>query len=130
MGKVTLEETWEEIKTEAKVDVFTRLAEAVAASESIPALVAEINAVLPEGYEVREKSRPEAESAEDMSDPKNWKRGDIVECVRDYYDQFSKGTLYAVDCPGERITVDVDDCGDRNGIGSHFFKFHSRQVTK
>ena len=55
MGKVTLEETWEEIKAEAKVDVFTRLADAVASSESIPALIAEINAMLPEGYEVTRK---------------------------------------------------------------------------
>jgi len=55
MEKVTLEETWHKINAEAKVDVFTRLASAVAASESIPALIAEINAMLPEGYEVTRK---------------------------------------------------------------------------
>ena len=51
-GKPTLEETWHAIKQEAQIDVFTRLSEAVAASESIPALIAEINSMLPEGYEV------------------------------------------------------------------------------
>lgn len=51
-SKPTLEETWHGIENAAKVDVFTRLSAAVAASESIPALIAEINAMLPEGYEV------------------------------------------------------------------------------
>ena len=51
----TIEETWHKTKQEAKVDVFARLAEAVAASDSIPALIAEINAMLPEGYEVTRK---------------------------------------------------------------------------
>lgn len=54
-SKPSLEETWDRIEKAAKVDVFTRLAEAVAASESIPALIAEINAMLPEGYEVTRK---------------------------------------------------------------------------
>lgn len=56
----TLEETWDVIEESAKVDVFARLSDAVAASESIPALIAEINAMLPEGYEVREKAKPPA----------------------------------------------------------------------
>jgi hypothetical protein len=51
-SKPTLEDTWYAINEEAKVDVFTRLSEAVAASESIPALIADINSMLPEGYEV------------------------------------------------------------------------------
>ena len=54
-NKPTLEDTWYAINEEAKVDVFTRLASAVAASDSIPALIAEINAMLPEGYEVTRK---------------------------------------------------------------------------
>ena len=51
----TLEETWHAINEEAKVDVFTRLAYAVISAEAIPALIAEINAMLPEGYEVTRK---------------------------------------------------------------------------
>ena len=54
-SKPTLEETWHKIKQDSKVDVFTRLYEAVVASESIPALIAEINSMLPEGYEVTRK---------------------------------------------------------------------------
>ena len=57
-SKPTLEETWHKIKQEAQVDVFARLSAAVAASAEIPALISEINAMLPEGYEVREKAKP------------------------------------------------------------------------
>jgi len=83
-SKPTLEETWHKIKQEAKVDVFTRLSEAVAASESIPALIAEINAILPEGYEVREKATPEAVNAqEELSEANDFRVGDFVECIND-----------------------------------------------
>ena len=51
----TPEAPWHENKEEAKVDVFTRLASAVISAEAIPILIAEINAMLPEGYEVTRK---------------------------------------------------------------------------
>lgn len=51
-SKPALEEAWDVIERDAKVDVFTRLSSAVAASDEIPSLIAEINAMLPEGYEV------------------------------------------------------------------------------
>jgi len=51
-SKPTLEIPWDLIEKAAKVEVFTRLVSAVAASESIPALIADINSMLPEGYEV------------------------------------------------------------------------------
>lgn len=54
-SKPSLEETWDRIEKAAKVDVFTRLSAAVAAADSIPALIAEINGMLPEGYEVTRK---------------------------------------------------------------------------
>ena len=49
---MTIKETWDEINARSQVDVFASLSAAVAASESIPALIAEINSMLPEGYEV------------------------------------------------------------------------------
>jgi hypothetical protein len=54
-SKPTLEIPWDLIDKAAKVEVFTRLSEAVAASAEIPALIAEINSMLPEGYEVTRK---------------------------------------------------------------------------
>lgn len=61
-------------------DLFDRLRTAVEASSSIPALIAEINAMLPEGYEVAEKEK-KVEPVEDMSDWRNWREGDVIECV-------------------------------------------------
>ena len=55
MKKETPEETWDRINGRSKVDVFTRLFVAVAASDEIPSLIDEINAMLPEGYEVTRK---------------------------------------------------------------------------
>lgn len=54
-SKDLFDETWKGIYARRKVDVFTRLFEAVAASAEIPALLSEINAMLPEGYEVTRK---------------------------------------------------------------------------
>ena len=51
-SKDLFDETWKGLYARRKVDAFTRLSEDVAASAEIPALIAEINAMLPEGYEV------------------------------------------------------------------------------
>ena len=54
-SKDLFDETWKGIYARRKVDVFTRLASAVISAEAIPILIAEINDLLPEGYEVRRK---------------------------------------------------------------------------
>lgn len=54
-SKPTLEETWHKIKQEAQIDVFTRFASALIHARAIPDIIAEINAMLPEGYEVTRK---------------------------------------------------------------------------
>lgn len=126
-----LENTWDGIEKAAKVDVFTRLASAVAASESIPALIAEINAMLPEGYEVRGKAKPEAVT-EDMSDWRNWKAGDVV--IRDgieakWWTHLGKYTVHCVD----KLTGVYDNDGEFrafNGNNGGRFKFHSRPEAK
>jgi hypothetical protein len=61
-SKVDPENAWPDDGMPASVyiDVFRRFNAAVAASDSIPGLIAEINAMLPEGYEVREKAKPQA----------------------------------------------------------------------
>jgi len=142
-SKPTLEETWHKIKQEAKVDVFTRLASAVAASESIPALIAEINAMLHPRFEVREKeyisdmiSDPggwsSIESApEDMSDWRNWKEGDILECISAPTSWWKLGKLYAVRLCGNSMCI-IDGDGDERPLQliSEFFKPYSRPEAK
>lgn len=68
---------------ESQQSVFDRLKSAIAASESIPAIIAEIDAMLPEGYcvtrcDVAPAGEPAKQPAEDMSDWRNWKEGDLV----------------------------------------------------
>ena len=60
--------------------VFDRLKSAIAASESIPDIIAEIDAMLPEGYCVvkRGAEQPAEHPAEGMTDWRNWREGDLV----------------------------------------------------
>lgn len=65
------------------LSVFQRLQEAVSASESIPDIIAEIDALLPEGYcvtrcDVPPAGEPAKQLVEDMSDWRNWREGDLV----------------------------------------------------
>lgn len=127
--------------------VFDRLAAAVTASESIPALIAEINALLPEGYEVREKAKvksvmpnPDAlydfgqkaeQAAEDMSDWRKWKAGDLLECIVAPTSWWARGKIYRVQ-ESERGLCVLGDDGDERKLNGVFqlLKFHSRPVTK
>lgn len=123
------------IKKEFDSDtVFTRLSAAVAAADSIPALIAEINGMLPDGYEVREKAKTE-QPAEDMSDWRNWKRGDLVTLKDDAMaiSEVKHRLIYII----ERVERDgfsiASDCaGFSHGFSESAskFKFHSRPVTK
>jgi len=69
-----------------------------------------------------------AEPSEDMTDWRNWKVGDFVECVREIRSTtgISVGSIYALTCTsGDSIEFDDDDdCRDRGDPEN--FKFHSR----
>lgn len=68
---------------------------------------------------------------EDMSDPWNWKKGDIVEATEACYGQFSIGSQYVLRHdynPQEgHAMVEEDDRGSTsNGWSPERFKWHSR----
>lgn len=118
-------------------NVFTRLSAAVSASEQIPALIAEINAMLPEGYSVTQTAQVMAEPethpswdklAEDMSDWRNWKKGDLVTCINGHgWTSFVVGGSYRVT---DTCNAGVYIEGLSVNMNIKDFKFHSRPVTK
>lgn len=69
-----------------------------------------------------------AEPVEDMGDWRNWRAGDLVECVDTCAYQFTKGQIYEVRSLGKySVNVVFDDGGSTtNGWGNEKFKFHSR----
>lgn len=108
--------------------VFDRLRQATEAAESIPAILAEINALLPDWYCVtkREAEQP----AEDMADWRNWKEGDLVECISIMDDGF--GRLYNIKV-GDILPIELaSNIGVRTVVGSWgktgAYRFHSRPV--
>ena len=70
-----------------------------------------------------------AQPAEDMSDPANWRKGDLITFVLDRKDScFTNGKQYVfegLDCYGS-ASVLADDEGDENGWAVEYFKWHSR----
>lgn len=118
----------------AKPDVFKRFNAAVAASEQIPALIAEINTMLPSGFEVREKAKAE-QLADDMSDWRSWREGDLIMYCGRKFDWWTPGEPYKILMRGGRLVIVADDNDeygiDGSGLASDcMFKFHSRPVTK
>ena len=68
-----------------------------------------------------------AQKHDDMSDPKNWRNGDIVECIVDHEDYFTAGSRYIVDyMESDWVNIHADDEGDESSIRPHKVKFHSR----
>lgn len=65
---------------------------------------------------------------EDMSDWRNWKEGDLIECCNDYTSHFTRGKNYAYSGLDEygACGVIADDEGDANGWSFSNFKWHSR----
>lgn len=106
--------------------VFDRLKSAIAASESIPAIIAEIDALLPAGYCVtkREAEQP----PEGMTDWRNWREGDLVEAIETYKDYYIQGDTYKIRrIFGGTIYTEFDAKGSpHNGWAPRFFRFHSR----
>lgn len=113
------------ITTSDSADVFTRLSAAVSASESIPALIAEINALLPDGYEVREKAKTEAVT----DDVQEFRVDDRVECVNaDGVEQhLSVGAVYRV---SKIMAGCIAVAGSDDAWLPDRFKLYSRPVTK
>lgn len=108
------------------LSVFDRLKSAIAASESIPGIIAEIDALLPEGYCVTKR---EVQPAEDMSDWRNWREGDLVRAIStSACGGYVKGVVYKI----ERFDHDIiyterdEFQSDKNGWSARFFRFHSR----
>jgi len=113
--------------------LFERLRAATDAASTIPALLAEIDALLPDGYQVVRVEKVEAtlpvESAEDMSDWRNWKAGDLV--VRnddDPCDFWTGKSAYEIEKICGSLCVSDDDGNDYRVAGDGFFKFHSRPM--
>lgn len=112
--------------------VFARLRQATEAAESIPAILAEINALLPDGYCVEKKTA----ATGDMENHENWKEGDILECIRDDVAYCTKGNLYAIGHDGDGDYGIFDNDGDvlstrypgGEYYSSRFFRFHSLPV--
>lgn len=105
--------------------VFERLSSAVRASSEIPSIIAEINAMLPAGYEVAEKAK-KVEPVEDMSDWRNWREGDILKIEKCLYGHgFNIGECV----PIYRIRGENISCGERAqnwAVTYEEVSFHSR----
>ena len=106
-------------------NVFDRLHEATAASQSIPAIIKEIDELLaPAGYCV---ARREAEPAEDMTDWRNWVDGDLLECVWAKSGHLTEGACYTMtDREYGFVFILKDDTGETGLFKHDRFRFHSR----
>lgn len=103
--------------------IIASCAENIEASKSkIEDLRKQANAM---GFDFHEAPK---EPQEDMSDPKNWRAGDLVQCVyTDGMTDMTKGKNYEInDIYGICISL-VDDAGDvATRSADSRFKFHSR----
>lgn len=64
-----------------------------------------------------------------MSEPDNWKSGDLIVFNRTSDADFTQGKLYvfeSYDSQANEVSIISDDAGDPNGWNSEFFKWHSR----
>lgn len=82
------------------------------------------NAELGEGFEIRERTEPE----EDMTDPENWRVGDVLECVKPAVG-LTMGGMYTLEIdPNDGELSFRDDAGDWRVTPSPSgsVKFHHR----
>lgn len=83
-------------------------------------------------YEARTQPSPPIDPADvDISGeipPDQWRAGDVVECMENHSNRFTKGRLYILDHDNtpSSITVLADDRGESNGWVARNFRFHSR----
>ena len=70
---------------------------------------------------------PVAEPVEDMSDWRNWKAGDLLECVNSQSRHYTSGKIYKFISASHHGSVRaMDDREVENGLMPVYFKFHSR----
>jgi hypothetical protein len=115
-------------KTEPSV--FDRLKSAVAASESIPGIIAEIDALLPDGYCVAKREAEKAEQpAEDMSDWRNWRAGNIIRFYDSKRPEWWSNGIYEIFTSGSGSLGVYDDCSDFHELRNvhHFFSFRAKK---
>jgi len=74
----------------------------------------------------------QSKPAEDMSDWRNWRPGDLVECITTCEGQYTKGKLYEIRGVNNKIVdTKLDDKGSNtNGWHVRHFRFHSRPEVK
>ncbi len=144
-----LSETAEKVEKQqytepTKVELlFDRLKSAIAASESIPGIIAEIDALLPDGYCVTKREAVEqkqatipgvggvilTEAAEDMGDWRNWVGGDLLECIEAKSGYLTEGACYTMtDREYGFVCILKDDTGETGRFNYDRFRFHSRPV--
>lgn len=121
--------------TPTQHDPLTMLREATGDVEAALSMIQE---ALPEGYEVvrTRTAAATAAPAEDMTDPANWREGDVVEVVGDHL-YYRKGRAYFVgtDEEGDFGVMDDDgdvlECGDvrHMDFDRSLFRFHSRPTS-
>lgn len=77
-----------------------------------------------EGLQLIDGSMP------DMSNPDNWKAGDLVVSLKESDSSYFKaGGIYVLrdDCENNHVKVKHDEAGQENGWSAHNFKWHSSQ---
>jgi hypothetical protein len=69
--------------------------------------------------------------AEDMSDWRNWKYGDVLLCEGSQSSHYTSGHLYTFICisPSGSARTVTDNRGVENGLAPQFFKWHSRPAS-
>jgi hypothetical protein len=129
--------------TEAKTDQIEGPIKWRDRIHELDAEVAELNAAHTAAVEVREEERVSlvrlledegfalivrsSGPVEDMSDWRNWKRGDLITYVHVSGSSFTNGKQYKLlYLAGGRATIEADDEGDENGWLIEYFKWHSR----
>lgn len=122
------------VKQYLAADIFTRLRTATEHAASIPSIIAEIDALLGPEYQVVRVEQVEAQPVEDMSDWRNWREGDLLECVAHDMTWHEFGKVYRLGKDGEGDYGILDNDGDAlnecapHGIyfNTDYFRFHSR----
>lgn len=116
-------------------DLIERLKTAHQSAAELPDIVAELRAQLePLGYDLVARDpfvdldAPPFERVPDMSDWRNWREGDLVEC-KDSTEGYTEGGIYKLredPANGKARTVTDDKGSVTNGWTANHFRFHSR----
>ncbi|UNY40183.1 hypothetical protein KLEP174_gp80 [Pseudomonas phage vB_PcuM_ KLEP17-4] len=71
------------------------------------------------------------QTVEDMSDPKNWREGDLIKSVGGNTSHYTSGNIYRFVRMSEEYgsARAIDNRGQENGMLPQFFEWHSRPAT-